>query len=70
MAASGWHPAHFTQKTCSFQVKTGLLHPLILKQMRQPLFLCPGPVYVSLGLAADTEPAGYLSYRQDAAIIS
>ena len=37
MAASGWHPAHFTQKTCSFQVKTGLLHPLILKQMRQPL---------------------------------
>jgi hypothetical protein len=39
MAASGWHPAHFTQKTCSFQVKTGLLHPLILKQMRQPLFL-------------------------------
>ncbi|MEE1162905.1 MAG: hypothetical protein UHU21_04345, partial [Lachnospiraceae bacterium] len=34
------------------------------------LFLCPGPVYVSLGLAADTEPAGYLSYRQDAAIIS
>lgn len=36
MAASGWHPAHFTQKTCSFQVKTGLLHPLILKQMRQP----------------------------------
>ena len=38
MAASGWHPAHFTQKTCSFQVKTGLLHPLILKQMRQPLF--------------------------------
>lgn len=39
MAASGWHPAHFTQKTCSFQVKTGLLHPLILKQMRQPLFI-------------------------------
>jgi hypothetical protein len=25
-------------KTCSFQVKTGLLHPLILKQMRQPRF--------------------------------
>jgi hypothetical protein len=39
MAASGWHPAQFIQKICSFQVKTGLLHPLILKQMRQPLHL-------------------------------
>jgi hypothetical protein len=39
MAASGWHPAQFIQKICSFQVKTGLLHPLNFKQMRQPLFL-------------------------------
>jgi len=46
MAASGWHPAHFTQKTCSFQVKTGLLHPLILKQMRQPLFLYFSPLLI------------------------
>jgi hypothetical protein len=38
MAASGWHPAQFIQKICSFQVKTGLLHPLNFKQMRQPLF--------------------------------
>jgi hypothetical protein len=41
MAASGWHPAHFTQKTCSFQVKTGLLHHTYFKaDATAPFILC------------------------------